>query len=211
VSLSITASDQYAIEFTRYFLALFYCGVASFYLIRIKFVLNDGSRTKRVILGKYLSASWWNHLLFKIFRALILVICVLRCFFPDIDRLLILFEPMQNALLIYTGSCLLITGFGLSILVHFFMGKAWYSGINVEGPNQLITTRFYRYSRNPMFVGVALSQIGFFLALPSVFTLLCLSVGLVTLYRQAILEEQHLEITFPEEYANYKNSVPRWV
>ena len=62
-----------------------------------------------------------------------------------------------------------------------------------------------------MYVGVAMSQVGFLFALPSVFSFICLIVGLVSLYRQVILEEMHLSEHLPTEYKDYKQRVPRWL
>ena len=62
-----------------------------------------------------------------------------------------------------------------------------------------------------MFLGVAFAQLGFFLALPSVFSLLCLVIGLAALYSQTIQEEKHLEQTFSDDYLAYKNRVRRWI
>ena len=62
-----------------------------------------------------------------------------------------------------------------------------------------------------MFCAVAVAQAGFFLALPSLFSLLCLAVGLWALSRQAKAEEEHLSQVFAEEYRQYTRDVPRWV
>jgi protein-S-isoprenylcysteine O-methyltransferase Ste14 len=62
-----------------------------------------------------------------------------------------------------------------------------------------------------MFVCVAVAQLGFFFALPSVFSLVCLIVGLYTLNSQTIEEEIHLSQKFPKAYTAYKSKVRRWV
>jgi protein-S-isoprenylcysteine O-methyltransferase Ste14 len=62
-----------------------------------------------------------------------------------------------------------------------------------------------------MFVCIAISQLGFFLAIPSIFSLVCLIIGLYTLRSQALEEELHLSQQFPIAYAAYSSKVRRWV
>ena len=62
-----------------------------------------------------------------------------------------------------------------------------------------------------MYVGVATAQLGFFLALPSLFSLICLAVGLYALYKQIAVEEAHLVTRFNDDYLKYKQTVPRWL
>jgi protein-S-isoprenylcysteine O-methyltransferase Ste14 len=61
-----------------------------------------------------------------------------------------------------------------------------------------------------MFLGVAAAQVGFFLALPSVFSAICLIVGLSVLQRQVLAEEAHLSGRFSEDYKDYSTRVRRW-
>lgn len=109
------------------------------------------------------------------------------------------------------GNALLTVGFILTMVVHFNMASLWRSGIDPQGPDELKVNGFYAYSRNPMYLGVAAAQLGFFLALPSVFSLVCLLVGLTALYRQVLIEEQHLVSIFNTQYKKYKELVPRWL
>ena len=52
---------------------------------------------------------------------------------------------------------------------------------------------------------------GFFLALPSVFSLECLLAGVTVLVRQARVEEKALAELFGEAYEAYRRQVPRWL
>jgi len=51
----------------------------------------------------------------------------------------------------------------------------------------------------------------FFLDLPSLFSAVCLVVGLYTLHSQALAEENHLARAFPEGYRHYRGQVRRWL
>lgn len=207
ISLDNTSS---IIEFTRLYLAVFYSAVALFYTVRI-ITAQKSTNTGLVFPGERFCSHWWNHMTFRLFRASIWMVCVVRLFFPALDEYLGLITTFDNALVLILGNILLTFGFLMTIIIHFSMKQKWRSGVDPKGPDGLITDGFFKYSRNPIFVSVALSQLGFFLALPSLFTLVCLIIGLYTLFKQATVEEQHLAEIFPSNYKTYQANVRRWL
>ena len=139
------------------------------------------------------------------------MICLFRLVFPSIDSYLGMIESMQVFSILLVGNLLLAGGVALAISINWKLGRLWRAGIDPDGPDTLISTSVYKYSRNPMFIGVAAAQLGFFLALPSIFSLVCLMIGLIALQRQVLSEEAHLSEKFREEYDIYRTRVPRWV
>lgn len=207
----MSASDPLnIIEFTRYFLAFFFTFVALFYTTRI-FLKKRATTRGFVFPGQKFGTTWWNHMSFRFFRFAIWMVCLNRLFFPSLDNYLGLIIPFQTFSVILMGNILIATGFLFTLFNHFWLGRNWTSGIDPGGPEKVVTSGFYKYSRNPMFAGIILAQLGFFLALPSVFSLACLVIGAAAIYRQAISEEQHLETHFPSEYAVYRSNVRRWI
>ncbi len=198
------------IEFTRVYLAVFYSFVAVFYTYRlINKKRKDGKEL--VFAGKRYCKTWWNHITFRFFRVSIWMVCLFRLFYPNIDNYLGMIHPLESSIVIGLGLILLSVGFLSTLLVHYSLGPEWRSGIDPSGPSKLITSKGYQFSRNPMFVCIASAQLGFFLALPSVFSLVCLAIGLYTLYHQTLEEEIHLSKKFPIDYAAYKLKVRRWI
>jgi len=197
-------------EFTRVYLALFFSFVAFFYTTRI-ILMKKSSQREIVFSGEVLCSTWWNHMAFRCFRFAIWMVCVFRVFFPLIDHYLGLIPVLNITPVILLGNLMLTAGFLFTLLVHFSMRGSWRSGIDPSGPDGLISTGFYKYSRNPMFLSVAVAQVGFFLVLPSAFSLLCLVIGLCALGRQVAAEECHLAEMFPAEYAAYAARVRRWL
>ena len=197
-------------EFTRIYLAIFYSVVAAFYTTRIILMKRANSR-EMVFPGKRFCSTWWNHITFRFFRATIWLVCVFRLFYPEVDNFLGILESLQTTEVIFTGIVFLTLGFISTIMIHYTLGKQWRSGIDPNGPSKLVSNGWYRYSRNPMFVCVAIAQLGFFLAMPSIFSLACLMIGLYTLNSQALAEEKHLLSLYPKEYKDYSYRVRRWI
>ena len=198
------------IEFTRIYLAVFYTAVALFYTVRI-ITAKKNTHSELVFLGQPFCSHWWNHMTFRLFRALIWLTCVIRIFFPSLDEYLGVIAIFERNLMLILCNVLLTVGFLMTIIIHFSMKQKWRSGVDPQGPKALITDGFFKHSRNPIFVSVGLSQLGFFLALPSIFTLVCLIIGLYTLYKQTIVEEQHLVTIFQDNYKIYQSNVRRWI
>ena len=164
-----------------------------------------------IFTGERFCSTWWNHMTFRVFRASIWIICLARLFLPNVDNYLGLLFFSESFSIVLFGNILLTLGFMMTIIIHFKMGKQWRSGIDPSGPHNLITHGFYKFSRNPMFLSIALSQFAFFLALPSIFSLLCFIVGVMVLRRQILSEETHLLQHFPEQYKLYTVKVRRWL
>lgn len=195
---------------TGVFLALFYTFVALFYVVVINRHQKQNSQVTYVHMGHRFSFHWWNHLTFRVFRMLIWLVCVFRLLWPEVDSWLGLYTwPHYGPYII--GVVLLVGGFGLAITTHFQMRDDWRSGIDTHQSGHLITEGLYAYSRNPAYIGVAAAQLGFLLALPSVFSVICFIVGISALYVQVTLEEHYLQDTYGEQYQLYSRSVPRWL
>lgn len=76
----------------------------------------------------------------------------------------------------------------------------------------LVSSGIYRYSRNPMYVGVLLMLLGWSLYMGNVLSILCAPLFIVYITRfQIIPEERMLHGKFGEEFAVYKSKVRRWL
>ena len=193
--------------FVRYFLGGYFTFIAVFYSARL--ILNKSGSTL-THLGETGSSHWIGHIAFRVFRLLIWTVCVVRIFFPEIDVYLIVFSALKIMALNLTGIALMISGFCLILACHIVLGNDWRLGIDPEAPKMLIKNKIYARTRNPIFIGVLAGQLGFFLALPSAFSLICLIIGLVSIINQVKLEEAYLQHRFAEAYQDYCQNVPRW-
>ncbi len=197
-------------EFTRWFLALFFVSVAAFYTVRI-IVAKNRMRASPVFTGEPGTLHWTAHTAFRVFRALILFVCLARLAWPPIDRYLVTFDILWRPVVLIVGCILLTASFLAVTLIHFYMGENWRSGTRAEDKTRLITSGPFTFSRNPMMLCVIAGQLGLFLALPSVFTLVCFVVGIWAVTTQVGVEERLLRKRFGESYSIYAARTPRWL
>jgi len=118
---------------------------------------------------------------------------------------------MMTPAVVIAGNVLMTGCFIFVLYVHGRMGPAWRSGVHAKLPERLITTGPFAWTRNPMFLGVQGAQLGYFLSFPSLFTLVCLIVGVIVLRMQVRLEEAQLRAAFGHAYDDYRRRVPRWL
>ena len=198
--------DFYAL---RVFLAAFFTFVAVFYTSLV--LVKNCKQAPVVCMGERFSQHWWNHVTFRVFRVSIWAVCVTRLFKPATDQYLMRFNALEIPQIMWAGAAFMVLGFGLAIAANFSLGKQWRSGVDSTATQQLVSHGLYNISRNPAYVGVAIAQAGFFMALPSLFTLVCLVVGWHALYNQVKIEEVELSSQFSNDYQQYQQSVPRWL
>ena len=81
-----------------------------------------------------------------------------------------------------------------------------------DPPRSLVTTGLYRFTRNPMYVGVATAIFGQAIWFHSRDTVIY-GIAMVVMFHLAILiyEEPRLTRVFGQQYLDYMKSVPRWI
>ncbi|WP_243720283.1 methyltransferase family protein [Luteimonas aestuarii] len=81
-----------------------------------------------------------------------------------------------------------------------------------DAPARLILHGPFRWSRNPIYVGMLASYIGLALMLDVPWALATLAVPVLVLQRSIVpWEEGRLHARFPREYADYARRVRRWL
>jgi protein-S-isoprenylcysteine O-methyltransferase Ste14 len=79
-------------------------------------------------------------------------------------------------------------------------------------PDRLVTSHMYRFSRNPMYLGLGLMLGGLAIILGSVTPLVVVVLFLLAIDRLVIPHEQRmLEARFGQAYRDYRQRVRRWV
>ncbi|HEX2137176.1 MAG TPA: isoprenylcysteine carboxylmethyltransferase family protein [Microvirga sp.] len=111
----------------------------------------------------------------------------------------------------WTGIALDIIGIGLIVLAQREMGRAWRVGIPARERPALVTTGPFRFSRNPVFLGIVFTATGVALAIPHALSVAVLAAVYVALSVQIRLEEAYLEGWLGVDYASYATRTGRWL
>lgn len=103
------------------------------------------------------------------------------------------------------GVALMIAGAGLFVKL----------GINVRPDrpsSRLVTSGIYRFTRNPMYLGMSLFYLGLALLFDSIIAIVLLPVIIVIIRTQVIArEERYLDVKFGADYRAYTTRVRRWL
>lgn len=110
------------------------------------------------------------------------------------------------------GLTLFVVGVFVACWAKFAMGKSWGMPAqhDVQIQKELVTHGPFRYTRNPIYVGMILMSFGVAIALKSAFILL-IFVIYNYIYTQILIEERLLEKVFGKKYRDYMHAVPRFV
>jgi len=116
--------------------------------------------------------------------------------------------------LFYFGIGLIVIGLTFDIIsfIGFRKNKTTVNPISPEKATSLVIDGFYRFTRNPMYLGMllVLAGTGLIFATLSPFVLLPFFV-LTMNFLQIKPEEKALEKIFSEQYIEYKKRVRRWL
>jgi|TARA_B000000609_G_C24176942_1_gene354773 protein-S-isoprenylcysteine O-methyltransferase Ste14 len=86
------------------------------------------------------------------------------------------------------------------------------SPLKPKKTSSLINSGIYRYTRNPMYLGLLLMLSSIALFLKNFISFLIIPLFILFITKNQILpEEEALENIFGEEYKNYKKKVRRWI
>ncbi len=115
-------------------------------------------------------------------------------------------------LLVATGALLFVAGAAMMLAAAGLFRRL---GTNVppSQPTTLIaTTGPYRWTRNPMYLGMALVYAGLAIGLDGPIAFALLPLVLIAIQTQVIArEERYLEAKFGDDYRRYKAEVRRWL
>ena len=121
-------------------------------------------------------------------------------------------RPLLNEVWQYVGVGLMVLGFALILFMARHFRKSETTIIPDGQPSHLMETGLFAYSRNPIYVAMAVLLTGSGLASGQVWSLAIVPLFILLVQQIWIVkEEENLEAEFGQIYRNYKMRVRRWL
>jgi len=119
---------------------------------------------------------------------------------------------LPGALRRAVGIVLILAGGGLLAAALQRFRQAGTNVSPMQPTTALVVTGIYRFTRNPMYVGLSLVYAGIAYLADSLVTLILLAPLLVVIrYGVIAPEERYMEAKFGDAYRDYKARVRRWI
>lgn len=196
-------------DFIRFFIPVYFIlfFVVSFVGISYKVAKQIGKSPN--VLPRDDSAYGLVGLYFKIILFALFIYVILLSFFYDDISSVFKITFLEYTVFQYFGFTLMILALIWVITAQFQMKNSWRIGIDNTTKTELITHGLFRFSRNPIFLGMTMSLFGFFLVIPTVTVFVFLLVGNILMQIQIRLEEEYLVKAHGQIYLTYKKRVNR--
>jgi protein-S-isoprenylcysteine O-methyltransferase Ste14 len=163
------------------------------------------------VLGSTDSAHDFIGRMFKVVFALIVAAVIIYSSSSTAYEYLMPFTWMQHQVFKVVGLVMLAASLVWTLLAQSQMGKSWRIGIDAKHRTELVRQGVFRFSRNPIFLGMIATITGLFLIIPNALTLVSLALGTVLIQIQVRLEEEYLRTVHGEPYIGYCRNVRRWL
>lgn len=148
---------------------------------------------------------------YKVISGIAFITITINAFIPSLMPFLTSIESLKSEYLVWIGYGLLHLSFITIFIAQRNMANEWRIGIDNENKVNLITNGLFRFSRNPIFLGIIIVFIGLFLIIPNVVTTVILVSGIIVIQVQVRLEEEFLFASLGDEYKEYMSKVKRWL
>lgn len=196
-------------DFIRFFIPFYFTIFFTVSFVGISYRIAKRIGKSPNVLPKDDSAYGLVGLYFKLILLALFIYTILLLLFPeDIFPAFKINIPEPEALK-YIGLVIMISALIWVITAQLQMKNSWRIGIDSTMKTDLITHGLFRFSRNPIFLGMTVSLFGFFLVFPTVITFSFLLTGNILMQIQIRLEEEFLLKEHGEIYVTYKKRVKR--
>ena len=140
----------------------------------------------------------------------ILVIILITSIYFSSDKLDLIFIPHRtlfSILILFIGILVIINP-----VVKFIKSKTTVNPVEFKNVEKLVTSGIYKYSRNPMYLGMIMIIISTTVYYLNFYSLLTPFIFFFWINRfQIKREEVFLEEKFGQEYLSYKTKTRRWI
>ncbi|MDH5479831.1 MAG: isoprenylcysteine carboxylmethyltransferase family protein [Nitrosomonas sp.] len=155
---------------------------------------------------------YWLEL--RIPPVILLALCAIFMWITALFYPSLTVNPNYSHAVILLSLLLLMLGSGFVLLAIFWFYRAG-TTVNPLRPEQttsLVVTGVYSYSRNPVYLGLAMILLSWAIYLSNMLSLLFVIVFILAMNRfQIEPEEKILYKLFGDQYKQYQNKVRRWI
>lgn len=109
------------------------------------------------------------------------------------------------------GNLLIAAGALAVAVAQVQMGNAWRVGVRDGDAPLFVTAGLFRYSRNPIFVGMVAMALGAALVVGAWWGWVAALAFALACHVQVRIEEAHLARRFGADYDAFRSRVPRWL
>ena len=119
-------------------------------------------------------------------------------------------EP-EVRLMYVAGAACMFGGIALLIVGQLHLGASWRIGIDEKAAPGLVSAGIYRFSRNPIFLALAIFVAGYTLLLPTPLSIALLAGTLIGIRVQVRAEETYLLKSYGDRYREYARRTGRFL
>ncbi len=189
---------------------------ATFIFILIVFVMRSVIIWKRtginpLVFSQTENAHDFIGRVYKVMMLLTWLAILCYSFNTSVYQYLIPINYLDNESVKLLGAALWLISFIWTSVAQYQMSESWRIGIDYNEKTALVITGIFRYSRNPVFLGMIISYLATFLIIPNALTASMLASTWVVIQIQVRLEEEYLLQIHGQDYEVYRKKVSRWI
>lgn len=194
----------------KYYLLVFFFAYVILTMLLPRWRMKRATGTEVFIVPRDDSAQGFIGRIFMLLFGLAFVALAVHAFAPQWETYLLPAFFLEKPAVQWVGLALLHISLLIVLIAQAQMAKSWRVGFDETKKTELVQGGLFRFSRNPVFLGMLLTMLGLFLALPNALTLLMAGLTWVVLQIQIRMEEAYLTKVQGEAYTDYLRRVRRW-
>ena len=142
---------------------------------------------------------------------LMIVVAINFIWIPGNYKYLLPIGYLEIGLIQTIGFVLSIVGQLMGFIAQLQMKNSWRLGVDNNTDIELVTNGLFSISRNPIYLFLGISFLGFFLIAPNIISIACCSLMMFGVNEKIKDEEQFLSDKFGNLFLEYQKSVRRWI
>ncbi len=198
-------------EWLRLILPAAYIGALMVVLVLRSLIHYRRTGKSPIVLPRDESVHGFVGIMFRFLLFLPIVPIVLYSYFHDLYDYCLPIVYLESVNLQIFGASLMVVSFILTAAAQLNMGDSFRIGIDEEQSTSLVTGGIYRYTRNPIYLGLMGMLIGLFFTIPSSLTALSLTLSWAMIQVQIRLEEEYLDKLHGAKFQEFRKRVRRWI